>query len=89
MFDVCNNHRPINANRKNKKMTRIFSPIQKVTQYRKQNGICNRCKKHFKIENMEADHIKPWVDGGKTVLDNCQMLCENCHNLKTRMQLRK
>ena len=24
---------------------------------------------------MEADHITPWVEGGKTVAENCQLLC--------------
>ena len=31
------------------------------------------------IEEMEADHILPWCDGGKTSVDNCQMLCRE-HN---------
>lgn len=25
---------------------------------------------------MEADHIDPWHSGGKTVENNCQMLCK-------------
>ena len=32
--------------------------------------------KVFEIEEMEADHIKPWHEGGKTTLKNCQMLCK-------------
>ncbi len=24
---------------------------------------------------MEADHITPWSKGGKTIAENCQMLC--------------
>jgi hypothetical protein len=24
---------------------------------------------------MDGDHIVPWVQGGKTTADNCQMLC--------------
>ncbi len=33
------------------------------------------CKKHFDINGMEADHITPWHKGGKTVEENCQMIC--------------
>ncbi len=31
---------------------------------------------------MEADHITPWRDGGRTVPDNCQMLCRDCNRRK-------
>ena len=44
--------------------------------YEKQDGKCAICKKPFDIRQMEADHITPWVEGGKTVEDNCQMLCK-------------
>ena len=33
------------------------------------------CEEHFEIEEMEADHITPWHEGGKTIAENCQMLC--------------
>lgn len=32
-------------------------------------------KTHWEISEMEADHITPWIEGGKTVAENCQMLC--------------
>jgi 5-methylcytosine-specific restriction endonuclease McrA len=32
---------------------------------------------------MEADHITPWSKGGKTVSDNCQMLCLSCNRIKS------
>lgn len=44
--------------------------------YEKQEGICTTCTKHFGIEEMEADHILPWHSGGKTIVENCQMLCK-------------
>lgn len=31
---------------------------------------------------MEADHIVPWHKGGKTTLENCQMLCMPCNRAK-------
>lgn len=30
----------------------------------------------YEFSQMQADHIKPWSKGGKTVFDNCQMLCK-------------
>lgn len=55
---------------------RAFSPKMAQTAYARQKGICPVCGKHFKIEDMQADHIKPWAKGGRTVAENCQMLCK-------------
>ena len=54
---------------------RAFDEKTKVKIYEKQSGVCPVCKKHYDIGEMEADHIVPWSSGGKTVPDNCQMLC--------------
>ena len=32
---------------------------------------------------MEADHITPWHDGGKTNAVNCQMLCKEDNRRKS------
>ena len=63
---------------------RAFTPNQKREAYERQKGICPKCRKHFDIEKMEADHIKLWSDGGKTVAENCQMLCIDDHREKSR-----
>ena len=56
---------------------RAFTPSQKRVAYEKQKGNCPRCEsgKHYKLEEMEADHITPWRLGAKTSPENCQMLC--------------
>lgn len=35
------------------------------------------------LKEMEGDHIKPWSQDGKTVEDNCQMLCKRHNNAKS------
>ena len=62
---------------------RAFTESQKRSVYEKQNGICKNCGKHFDIKEMEADHITPWHAGGKTSIDNCQMLCKDCNRRKS------
>jgi hypothetical protein len=62
---------------------RTFDEKTKVVQYEKQKGICSICKKHFEIDEMEADHITPWHKGGKTIPENCQMLCKQCNRTKS------
>ncbi|MBC7987454.1 MAG: DUF262 domain-containing protein [Sphingomonadaceae bacterium] len=54
---------------------RAFDEKTRQKRYAAQQGICPACKKPFAIDEMEADHIIPWHDGGKTVLENCQLLC--------------
>ncbi len=62
---------------------RTFTEKMKREAYERQKGICKKCKKHFAIEEMEADHIAPWHEGGKTTAENCQMLCKECNRRKS------
>ena len=62
---------------------RAFDANTKREVYEKQQGVCAICGKHFDIEQMEADHITPWCEGGRTIADNCQMLCRECNRRKS------
>ena len=62
---------------------RAFSDNQKREAYERQQGICVKCSKHFELSGMEADHIKPWHEGGKTSTENCQMLCQDDNRRKS------
>lgn len=64
---------------------RAFSKNQKRESYERQKGICPVCKKHFELDEMEGDHITPWHLGGKTVSENCQMLCKEDNRRKSGM----
>ncbi|MBU2496859.1 MAG: DUF262 domain-containing protein [Nanoarchaeota archaeon] len=54
---------------------RAFNDNQKREAYERQKGICPKCEKFFEIEDMEGDHATPWSKGGKTIPENCEMLC--------------
>ena len=62
---------------------RAFTDKQKREAYERQNGICPKCGVEFAIEEMEADHITPWHEGGKTTSINCQMLCKHDNRIKS------
>ena len=62
---------------------RAFTDNMKREAYERQKGICAKCGEHFEINEMEADHITPWKEGGKTVAENCQMLCRECNRRKS------
>ena len=62
---------------------RAFSDNQKREAYERQKGICVKCGEHFEFNEMDADHIKPWREGGKTITENCQMLCKDDNRRKS------
>jgi hypothetical protein len=62
---------------------RAFTESQKRTAYEKQKGICPKCGEHFEFNEMQADHITPWIKSGKTISENCQMLCQECNRRKS------
>ncbi|MCL2291185.1 MAG: DUF262 domain-containing protein [Bacteroidetes bacterium] len=62
---------------------RAFTDSTKQKVFERQNGICTKCEKHFDLSEMEADHITPWHEGGKTIEENCQMLCKDCNRRKS------
>lgn len=62
---------------------RAFTDRQKREAYERQKGICTKCNGHFDLNGMEADHITPWHEGGKTSAENCQMLCKEDNRRKS------
>ncbi|MBC6403161.1 MAG: DUF262 domain-containing protein [Hyphomonadaceae bacterium] len=62
---------------------RAFTRAMKVEAFERQGGMCPRCNEPFDMGRMEGDHITPWSGGGKTVPDNCQMLCKPCNRRKS------
>ncbi|MBS4066703.1 MAG: HNH endonuclease, partial [Chitinophagaceae bacterium] len=62
---------------------RQFDDKTKRKVFEKQKGKCIWCKKTFEFEEMEADHVTPWHEGGKTTASNCQMLCKDDNRKKS------
>ena len=62
---------------------RAFSDSMRQKVYERQKVVCVICKKHYDISEMEADHITPWREGGKTIEANCQMLCKDDNRMKS------
>lgn len=67
---------------------RAFSEQMKRRVYEKQGHKCPYCVKNgidteYAFEEMQGDHIIPWSQGGRTVEDNLQMLCQRCNNDKS------
>ena len=75
---------PYVLNREERNLSiRSFTDNQKREAYERQKGICPICGNHFELAQMQADHIKPWSKGGKTISDNCNMLCADDNRRKS------
>lgn len=61
---------------------RAFPDNIKLSVWERQGHVCPLCHREFDFAFMEGDHITPWRDGGRTVEDNCQMLCRECNRRK-------
>lgn len=73
---------------------RQFDDRDKRAAYERQGGECasrTHCRtpgnsdgnRIFDIGDMQGDHITPWSKGGKTIPENCQMLCIPCNRDKS------
>ena len=62
---------------------RAFPDDIKLAVWEEQGHKCAICGKEFDYEFMEGDHITPWKEGGRTVKENCQMLCRECNRRKS------
>lgn len=62
---------------------RGFDRRDKLAAYERQEHKCALCGEEFEFEEMQGDHIVPWSKGGKTIPENCQMLCRDCNIKKS------
>ena len=73
---------------------RQFGAREKGAAYERQSHKCangTHCRtpgngdgqRLFEIGEMQGDHITPWSKGGKTIPENCQMLCIPCNRDKS------
>jgi hypothetical protein len=62
---------------------RAFTDKQKREAYERQEGICPIRGTWFDFDDMEADHIIPWSEGGRTTSENCQMVEKRANREKS------
>lgn len=66
---------------------RVFSKEQKQQALSLQDNKCAGCGDELNPDNTlsyEGDHIIEHSQGGKTTIDNCEILCLSCHQHKTK-----
>lgn len=71
---------------------KYLKPIDKQFIFRTQSECCKFCKDKIKLypfPNCDADHIIPVHLGGKTTVNNMQLLCVQCHRQKSASESRQ
>ncbi len=68
-----------------KDIKRGFDETERIAIYRRYKGICQNpdCLKKVKFEDFHADHKIPHSRGGKTIINNAQVLCSSCNTIKS------
>jgi len=61
---------------------RFFDRYEKTVIYRRDEGMCQDCGRKVSWEEYEADHVRAYVLGGKTTIENGQVLCSSCNKKK-------
>lgn len=80
MYIITGEYKHLSLRKFDDKMAKIV--------YESQRHHCPKCDaegnhKEYAFKEMEADHIVPWSQGGKTTLDNCMMLCKHHNRVKS------
>ena len=74
---------------KNRDKRRKFTRSQEKEIWDRQHGYCHKCEKKLRQTATHYHHIKPWSQGGKTIINNGQALCTDCHNRETNKNIVK
>lgn len=72
---------------------RVFSEAERISVYRRDKGLCQNCLQEGKPEvearvpwsEYETDHVIPHTLGGKTVVENAQLLCRRHNRIKGKV----
>lgn len=58
---------------------RLFPPDQKAEIWSRAAGVCGICGDKLQRGDEEYDHIKPWILGGQTIVENGRPVHKRCH----------
>jgi 5-methylcytosine-specific restriction endonuclease McrA len=62
---------------------RIFSAEQRrIIWNTDANRVCRGCKKTLKWDDFTVDHLTAWARGGRTSIENSQLMCASCNSRK-------
>lgn len=72
----------------NKRITGRALQRRREEVYLNSNGLCSMCERVVLFSDYELDHIISLANGGEDIIENTQCLCSECHNQKTKEDLK-
>lgn len=58
---------------------RNFTRAETRRAWEVQGRVCKLCRRAIPFDLMHGDHIAPWTSGGRTTMENLQVLCGSCN----------
>jgi hypothetical protein len=58
------------------------TPQLRMAIIKRDRGMCRYCTIRPKWQNIEIDHVRPVVSGGKSTMENCVTACRTCNQRK-------
>ncbi len=71
-----------NERRRLKKNNQFVEDVNRTTLWKRDKGLCQRCKISVPLDAYHMDHIWPVSRGGVHSYANTQVLCETCNSIK-------
>lgn len=63
---------------------RTFTNAERYVIYLRDGKKCAECETTLHFSEFQADHVAQWAHGGKTSLENAQVLCQKCNSRKNK-----
>jgi HNH endonuclease len=58
------------------------TPRLRLAIIKRDRGMCRYCTIRPKWQNIEIDHVRPVISGGKSTMENCVTACRTCNQKK-------
>ena len=59
-----------------------LSPLQRTAVFLKTDGCCHICGGKLKLDHFQADHVKNYISGGASAIENYLPSCGTCNNYR-------
>lgn len=70
---------PFTETRKQRNISRNIPQVVKFEVFKRDNQVCQVCRKNIPYDEINFDHIIPWSKGGSSEASNIRILCESCN----------
>ena len=72
----------------NKRITGRALQRRREQVYLESDGLCSMCERVVLFSDYELDHRISLANGGEDVIENTQVLCVECHKIKTKEDMK-